>query len=317
MYKLSVVASTVVAFSLSSPVNALPVDALDLLSSFNVITLGDLNTGVHTEGTAYIGGDLNLTGSYDVNTDRLSDGQAGDVSGALIVGGDINGNSTINFVNGDVVVGGDINVAINRADSITSGADVPAADVAAELLGLSSLLSELPDTDGTSINRDQNDQNIFSGAGVDGVAIVSAPEGFLASGGANSGFNGINSAITTIVNIAGLNPTLGANIESIFLDNVLLNFFEAETLNITSGVSLSILAPSAVINVGGGGINGTVVGDTIFQNAEIRPFGDDRLFSGTLPEAPTVAAVPLPASLGLLMSAFGALALFGRRRKMA
>jgi len=110
---------------------------------------------------------------------------------------------------------------------------------------------------------------------------------------------------------------LGANIESIFLDNVLLNFFEAETLNITSGVSLSILAPSAVINVGGGGINGTVVGDTIFQNAEIRPFGDDRLFSGTLPEAPTVAAVPLPASLGLLMSAFGALALFGRRRKMA
>jgi len=161
MYKLSVVASTVAAFSLSSPVNALPVDALDLLSSFNVITLGDLNTGVHTEGTAYIGGDLNLTGSYDVNTDRLSDGQAGDVSGALIVGGDINGNSTINFVNGDVVVGGDINVAINRADSITSGADVPAADVAAELLGLSSLLSELPDTDGTSINRDQNDQNIL------------------------------------------------------------------------------------------------------------------------------------------------------------
>jgi len=302
MSKFSIVASTAAAFAFAAPVSALPVDALDLLSSFNVIALGDLNSNIHVEGTVYAGGDLTVSAGYDVNGDNLSDGQVGDVSGALVVGGDING-STINFVNGDVVVGGDLNTTINVADNITTGADVSVEDVATELLNLSAFLSGLDDTFGTSVNLDQNDQNVFSGAGVDGVAIVSAPDGFLSSGGTNSNFSGINADITTIINIAGLNPTLGANLESPFFDNVLLNFFEAETLSVTSGVSLSILAPNADVSVNGGGINGTVVGGTIFQNAEIRPFEDTRLFSGTLPSATPVAAVPLPASMATAVAA--------------
>lgn len=314
MSKFTALAAAVAALSFSTPVSAASIDPLELLSSFNVIALGDLTANVHSEGTVYVGGNLTLPGGYDVNADQLSNGQVGTVSGALVVGGDVSGGN-INFVNGDVVIGGVLNTRINRADSITIGAAIPTAEVAEEFRALSSSLSQLADTDGSSLNLDQNNLNILSGTGDDGIAIVSAPAGFLSSGGSNNNFSGISSDLTTIVNIAGLNPTLGANIESSLFDNVLLNFFEAETLNINAGVSFSILAPLAQVNVGGGGVNGTVVGGSIFQNAEIRPFEDERLFSGTLPT--DVSPVPLPANVGFLLTAFGALAFFGRRRKMA
>lgn len=316
MLRRFAVPTATIAVLSAAPVHAASVDALQLLTTFNTIALGDLNAGVHTEGTVYVGGNLNLSGGYDVNSDEIAPGQAGDVSGALVVGGDING-GTINFVRGDVVIGGANNSTINAANSVTTGANVPVSEVSTALKDLSADLASRTATPGSSVDTDQHDLNIFSGSGIDGLSIVFADAGFLSRGGSNNRFSGIDTSLTTVVNIAGRDVTLGANIEATLFDTVLLNFFEAETLNITAGASFSIFAPNAVVTVGGGGVNGTVVGQTIFQNSEIRPFNDNNVFAGTLPTGETnVSAVPLPASVFLLLGAFAGL-LGLRRRKVA
>ena len=215
---------------------------------------------------------------------------------------------------GNVRVGGSGTVNVNDNDGIgatleTGVSGIPVAEVTATLKQLSQNLAALGDTPGGVVNgSDQNDLSFVSGPGgtgaLEGIAVLSTDR-FFFDGGT---FKGLTSddGVTTMVNVAGIDVTIQMNTNAIF-DNLLVNFYEATSLNIQAGVGFSILAPLADITVTGGGVNGTVVGSRITQWSEIRT-----TFNGDLPEDPP--AIPLPAGVWLLAAGLAGLGIAGRRR---
>lgn len=310
---------TISAFALfSTSAQAASVDVLDLLQSFNTVALGDLNASSETEGTVYVGNDFNSRG-YTVNSDNLAQGTIGSVTGSLIVGGDVNG-ADVNVNNGTTQIGGADNVAVNDNSNsgVNTGVSIPTADVTTALTSLSAELGSLATTDGASADlSDRNGTLINSGTGEDGIAVLnlSVLESmrFLANG-ANGGFAGISDSLTTIINLRGTSLAYTSNF-NVDNSNVLLNFVDTANLSINGGAfGFSILAPLADITATSGGVNGTVVGNNIFQSIEFRPFDDTTLFSGTLPTIDVpVSAVPLPAAAWMLLAALGGLGLVRRR----
>lgn len=104
------------AISGASMASAAGLDAQDLISGFTVVSLGDFSAQQtdHIEGTIYVGGDYTAAANVtDANRDNLADVTVGDVSGSLIVGGDLNVNTINSAQRGDIVVGGTTSAANN------------------------------------------------------------------------------------------------------------------------------------------------------------------------------------------------------------
>lgn len=304
------IAATGLALALSSAAAwAVSLDAQQLMGQFNVLALGEMNGNPHVEGTAYVGGDLTVAGGFYVNSDNLPAGAVGDVSGALIVGGDIDGAGPFTTAgNGNVVVGGtatiDVKEPLTEGVGINGPGGIAVAAVTNLFETLTADLASLAPSSGSGVDTsDQNNILIKQGTPVGGLSIVDATAGFLSSGGVNQKFGpDFDTSITTIVNIPGTVVTIGANLDGLQFSKVLFNFFEATSVMVNSGVTISMLAPFADVTLGGGGIKGTLVAGSVDQRSEIRPFDNNTLFDGDLP-APV--PVPLPAAGLTLLSALG------------
>lgn len=300
-------------------------DAQGLMNSLNLVVLGDADASAinHIEGTAYIGGDLN-SGTIYANNRGMDEVTVGDVTGGLIVGGDIN--ATVNGGGqGAIVVGGTINGGNGSGLPTTTGAVVPVAEMATLFTELSSNLATLDTTAGATFDTAMNFQSLTSGAGdEDGIAVLNLSQTDaldLMSNGGQLRFNLDTDVTSYIVNVAGTDFT-GANAINIQTNNaqpnVLFNFYEAQSLTTNSTWNASILAPEAAY-FNGSGENGTYVVGSLIMGGEIRPYNGNTVFSGTLPTfaTETAAPVPVPAALPLAATGLALLGFVGRRRKAA
>ena len=283
------------------PAYATAISAVDVLQEYNLIVLGDALVSTETEGPVYVGGNLTGSGLYGVNPDGLPNGSLG---GTLVVGGDVNGE--VRLFSGNAVVGGSINNPIfnNGGGTITQGASVDTGGVAAAFNALSGALSQLTDTGG-SITGGQN--AVFNSvAGPSGLAVFNVADSVFDSI-SNLTFN--TGDLTTVVNVSGTNIDLGGGFNfnsGSFTSEVIFNFFEAETLVISTAFSAAILAPLAEGEINGGRTEGSVVLGSLVQSVEV----DGPLFDGPLPPPPT--ELPAPGPLLLILAGLAGLIGFSR-----
>jgi len=306
---------------------AASVDALILLPQFNIIAIRDLEATQETENPALIGRDLIVTNPYNVNNDQDADGTVGSVSGALIVGRNVEstGVNTVRVQTGNARIGGTVTPA--GAVTVQSGSGtvetgvtgIPSPEeLEADFVSLSEDLRDLADTPGASFDdSDFNLKRLTAGAGGSGnltdVSILTLPQSFL-DGGVLSTLD-IAADQRLILNVPGEMPTININGTGNFVSQgsrVLFNFYEATRINLNSGFSFNILAPLASVFQGGTALQGNLVANRVIQGAEIRDLrfiptpGLAEELSELPPPSPT--AVPLPAGAVLLLGALGALA---------
>jgi choice-of-anchor A domain-containing protein len=267
----------------------------------------------------YVGGDLNAL--QDVSG-GVSNASVGDATGTLIVGGNVAADVTkggAGKAGGDIAVGG-TNLAgsnlLADGGTVRTGVDVPVAEVATAIKGLSTYWAGLADTTAYSIGGDSNNPVLSLGApSSDGYAVISmAGPDLLSMLNQNAnlgfGFDG-GTPYTTIINVPGSSFNFAGKINEFSGgNNVLFNFHQATSISINSPFAASIFAPLANINAGSGGAgaNAIMVGNDIVQRYEIRV-----PFSGTVPTPPDTAAVPLPAAGWLLAGGLAGLAALRRR----
>jgi choice-of-anchor A domain-containing protein len=277
---------------------------------YNVFVFGDYSgSNSDVQGRLAAGGNVTLQ-NYGVG-DKLP-ANSGNV---LVAGGDLtftNGQ----IYNGNAVVGGNANLSgVGMPNgSVTSGASMP-VDFAAErdyLTGLSNSLSQMSATGTTS--TPWGGALLFEGDNSSDLQVFNISGSELSSANTFGFVNDtpmIPSDATLVFNISGSSVGMGnfdmqgfRNLLDESWDNVLFNFYEAETLDLFNiGIYGSILAPLADLNTSYGQINGTVVANSWKGPMQVNntPFDGD-----------TPAPVPEPAMLLLFSS--GLLGLMGVKR---
>ncbi|MEH3103914.1 MAG: choice-of-anchor A family protein [Sphingomonas phyllosphaerae] len=326
--------TTALALVAATPASATTViQGMDALHEWNLIVLGDLKSSSEVEGRTFVGGNLSGTSSnYQIRTPAASAAQTpaltvvGDVTGGtknLTGGATVGGNVTSGFsLNGNpqtVLVGGTIaNTNVNQ-NTVRSGQATVAGFTQAlidqrdaltrSMIDLSNGLSALAANSSASI---ANNRATFDAvAGSNGVAVFSLAGSDLSRFG-EIAFNR-NGADTVIVNVSGTTIKLDDN----FLGNadqlgrnVIWNFADATTVDVTTAWRGSVLAPLAK-GTTGNYIQGSAVFNTMVQNGEMHL----DTYAGNF--RPT-AAVPEPRTWMMMLAGFGMLgATLRRRRKVA
>lgn len=299
-------------------------DGAQLLSDFTVISTGDFNGAVETEGNMFVGGDFNATGPYNVNPDGLSDVTINGRSGSFFVGGDLTGSARL--ANGNAVIGGLVTGTLdmnnNPGGTVTTGVGAEGVQVdavRAALEALSGDLAGLGDTLGaTAWLSDRNKLHFEVTDGGAGYAVLNVGASWLASGT----FMGFYDAfidtpgrlpvydMTIIVNVdgGGGDVSVGVNpSEPGQYTNVVFNFINTEQITLNSAFNYTVLAPlSDIVQTGAGGRDGAIVGRSITGGAELRPYSNIYNFTGDL--GFLSADVPLPpagAALALALAGLG------------
>lgn len=247
------------------------ISGLDILRTWNLVVLGDLNSTSEVEGKTWVSGDLTGSSSnYQIsssvdNSDGISGlTVVGDVTGSTknlnnasgaVVGGSVSSGFNLNGGTQTVLVGGSIsntNVNSNVVESGLSTTDpafIQNLTQQASLLetstqGLAYTLSQMEATSTVSVSG--STATFTATPNADGVAVFNIDSALL------DGINEISfdtgGADTVIVNVSGTSITLDDN----FLGNasglgesVIWNFYEAEDLTLSTAWHGSVLAPYA------------------------------------------------------------------------
>jgi choice-of-anchor A domain-containing protein len=321
----------------ASVVAAAPVSLGDA-GAYNLVSFGDFNSrNTSIGGSVAVAGDLTAS-SYSLN------------GSSLVVGGNLTFNN--GSIGGNAYVGGSTTTSqMNIKGQWQSGTAPLAFTALAQEMGmLSTGLASVAATGnygsqwgGVQMTGSNSAVEVFNFSGADLQAANWSNASQLAAGS------------TLIFNISGTNVSLGGGLfNGLNSYNVLLNFYEAESLSFNNiGLQASVLAPNATVSGGSGRINGNVVvGDwqssiTLqsgngFRAADVagfvlpEPMQPDRPVLGMPPadmpagapvgavpgtDAPVADApaseVPEPGQLALFCAGLAALVFVARRRKTA
>lgn len=319
-----------VAIGLVAQAHAASLSALDMLQQFNVVVLNNDTSTSHVDGRTYVGG--NLTGgnyaqhpattpasaysgltvkgsASNVTVNSLGASIGGNLSNSTVNSGPatVAGNaSSVNF-NGIAAVGGTTSgvnfnggTYANPATAIANAQAVAnSTDFASTMQSTSDQLKSLAST-GSSVTLSGNTAT-FNATVTNGVAVfdLTGSENDIFSAG-EFAFN-LNGASSVVINTDVSNVSIAAN----FLANsavdlassIIWNFWNATSITINSQFGGSILAPQATLT-NNQNIEGGVYVNTLYQNGEIH----QNAYTGNLP-----SPVPLPGSMGLMLSALAAL----------
>jgi len=263
-------------------------------SNYNYFIFGNVSlSNTDVEGRAAIGGNATFS-NYGVG-DKLTSNSGY----SLVVDGNLSYNNGQVF-HGSVIHGGTYtgNVNVQNGTNVQGDLiDFSAAET--ELRNLSSALSGISATGTTSNSGDLSFNGSSSGLNVFSTqtSAIDAAYNFQVYAPAGS---------TVLINVAGQSVTwdnMSVGLNGVQNYNVIYNFFEATTLNLSSiGINGSILAPKADVTFNNGQFNGILVAKSLNGTGEFHDVG----FQGTLP-------VPEPSSLALAMGSIGGLLLIRRR----
>ncbi len=324
------------------------ISGLDILRTWNLVVLGDLNSTSEVEGKTWVSGDLTGSSSnYQIASSiDNSDGVAGltvvgDVTGSTknldngsgaVIGGNVTSGFNLNGATQTVQVGGTIsntNVNSNVVESGLAASDPAyiqnltqqASLIETSTQGLAYTFSQMDATSTVSISG--TSATFTAVANSDGVAVFNIDAATL-EGITEISFD-TGGADTVIVNVSGTSITLDQN----FLGNasglgesVIWNFYEAKDLTLSTGWYGSILAPYAAATTYNF-IEGSAVFASLNQYGEMHvgtysgswePSDGDTGSSSSSSSSSGGTSVPEPDMLFLFGMALVTLGLLTRRR---
>ncbi|MFN3791587.1 collagen-binding domain-containing protein [Massilia sp.] len=193
-------------------------------------------------------------------------------------------------------------------------------DFSSVLGSLSTQLSALQATAGTSVLFSNNDQRVtFFGTAVDGLLVfdLTALDSKIFSSTTTDLSFRLNGASTVIFNTDDKTLNLSANFDEArsLGSSLIWNFAGAQSVTVGRSFGGQVLvADGTFSNTGGTNVEGGVYAKNLNQYGEIHA----QAFTGSLPstaqEGESVA-VPEPASLALLLTGVGMIGFVGRRRR--
>lgn len=331
------------------------------LKEWNVIAFNNLDTSHHIEGrilagtldakgnfeaqsknlstTSYGTGLVTVTGNAKFNAGNTKIEGTGSV---VNVGGVASG--TIEGRNGTVKVGSSSAPTIvnnsmtvqTQASDFTSTLNSQMSDIKSSLTSLSANLKALSTTSNVqflapagsaSTNENQNspywNTNEIKVTGT-GLAVLNLTEDQFEKFGASQKDIKVTlpDGATLVVNVAGTAIDYSGKVNLFTNDqNVVWNFYQAQTINLQNQFSGAVLGVFADITIGNANFDGTVVGNNVKQNSN-GELHNQNYFQGDLSSVGTsgggpVSVAPEPATWAMLILGFGLIGVMMRRRGIA
>jgi choice-of-anchor A domain-containing protein len=285
----------------AGPARADSMTAKGILSSFNLVTSGNVSTQSDIVGDAVVGGDLSGATFFGGGSNIPS-------LPTLYLFGNLNSSLNLNS-GGSLYYAGSTtqHVNFNGGGKRYATPPNPLGYYTDPLTNLSAQLSELTATTGTSFVNGK-----FNAGSDTGVVVFDITGPALASDLVNHDISFTGNGVTSyIINVIGNFTDPSSTHFNVDQENALFNFEDATTVNLGQW-GASILAPDAAVKItSGGNIEGSLFAKSFLGGAELH---NDNLFDGALPVAALSTAVPEPSTWAMLIAGFAGLSFLGWRR---
>jgi len=293
-----------IAGAAAEPARAAPATAKDILSSFNLVTTGNVSTQSDIVGDAVVGGNLSGATFFGGGANVPS-------SPDLYLFGNLNSSLNLNS-RGNLYYAGSISppsVNFNGGGKDLGAPPNPLGYYTDPLKALSTQLSGLTATTGTSFVNGN-----FNAGSNTGIVVFNITGSALASGLVNRDITFTGTGVTSyIINVIGNFTDPSSTHFNVDQQDALFNFEDATTVNLGQW-GASIPAPDAAVKItSGGNIEGSLFAQSFLGGGELH---NNNLFNGALPSTSLAATAPVPepSTWAMLFAGFARLAFLGWRR---